>query len=483
MKYPITAAAVLVASSPALAQFNPFGPVQQGDLTVGIVDFAELPDSGSPARASVMTSDPAGRLFVNDQRGPLYTVSDDGSSVTEYLDLRDVGGVSLRTASGEQGFQSFAFHPDFYNVGTSGYGKFYTFASSSVAANPDFNGSSAVNFSERLLEWTASDPTASTFTPANAAAPYREVIRFAENYGNHNGGLIAFNTTGDPADRGNLYLALGDGGSGNDPDNNGQDASNPYGAVLRINPLGKDSANGQYGLVQANAFASDDDANTLAEIYSYGLRNPQRFGWDTADGSMYIADIGQDRIEELDLAVNGGNFGWDRQEGSFDSANPGSGDDSSFIDPVAEYDHNGSFPGNTTGSYAMTVGEVARGTGIDGLDGKLLAGDFPNGILLYLDVDNDPLDGGQDGLFELGLVDDDGNDVRLIDLINEERAVNGLGSVTRADLRYSLGTGGQVFVTNKQDGVIRQLVAIPEPASIGLLGLGGLYLLRRRNRA
>ena len=144
-------------------------------------------------------------------------------------------------------------------------------------------------------------------------------MRFKHPFGNHNGGLIAFNPTaprGDP-DYGNLYLAMGDGGASGDPQENGEDPSNPYGAILRIDPTGNDSANGKYGIVQANRFARDNNANTLAEIYCYGLRNPQRFGWDAVTGNCFIADIGQNAIEEIDLAANGAHFGWDIREGSF----------------------------------------------------------------------------------------------------------------------------------------------------------------------
>ena len=477
-------AATLLAASPAVAQNYFTDPVAVGDTTVGIRDFAAVPNpfGNQPARVSVMTTDPSGRLFANDQYGPLYTISGDGQTVTPYLDLRTYGGVNLRGGGGEQGFQSFAFHPDFYNSGTAGFGKFYTLQSSNNTGSYDFNpgtsGGGNINFSETLLEWTAADPNASTFTPADAASPFREVIRFAQPFGNHNGGLVSFNTTGAAGDAGNLYIALGDGGSGGDPQENGQDSGNPYGAVLRINPLGNNSANGNYGIVADNALASDGNPDTLGEIYSFGLRNPQRFGWDDATGNLYIADIGQNAVEEIDLAVNGGNFGWDEQEGSFDFEG---GDSAAFLDPVAEYDHTNTFVGGSvTGNRAVTVGEVARGTGIAGLDGKLLLGDFPSGVMMVLDVDSDPLDGGQSGLFELVTLDENGDRVRLIDLINQTRAANNLGAAGRADLRYSVGTDGQVFVLNKQDGTIRQLVAVPEPASLAALGLFGLAALRRR---
>ena len=442
-------------------------PIERGPLAVAIKEFAVLPDSGSgsgaPARMSVMTADPLGRLLVNDQRGPLYIVSTDGEAVTEYLDLRDFPTLQINSSGGEWGFQSFTFHPDFNAQDTAGFGKFYTIHSSNnTTPTPDFDPGGGTSFHTLLLEWTTDVPASSTFVPANAAQPFREVLRFDQPFGNHNAGLIAFNTSvgsADP-DRTNLYIAMGDGGSGGDPQENGQDAGNPYGAILRIDPTGTDSGNGQYGIVSDNAFAADGDGGTLAEIYSYGLRNPQRFGWDIATGAMYIADIGQNAVEEIDLGVNGGNFGWDQREGSFDFEGEKTAD---MIDPLAEYDHTNvvSDPPTSIVNRAITTGEVARGTGIPGLDGSLLLGDFPTGLIFYLNVDTDPLNGGQDGLAELITLADNGDPVRLLDAINQTRADRGLDSVTRADLRFSLGIDGAVYILNKRDGIIRRLAAVP----------------------
>jgi glucose/arabinose dehydrogenase len=274
---------------------------------------------------------------------------------------------------------------------------------------------------------------------------------------NHNAGLIAFNTYA-PAgsgDRGNLYVALGDGGSGGDPQNNAQNAGNPYGAILRIDPLGNNSANGKYGIVAGNVFAADANPATLAENYAIGLRNPQRFGWDSQTGEMYSADIGQNAFEEINRGVNGGNYGWNVREGSQGSTLPGA------LDPVAAYDHSSFVTFPITGSRAITTGEVFRGTDIAGLNGNLLLGDFPNGVIYTLDVVNDPLSGGSSGLKELSLLDENGQIVRMIDLL---RQTTGNANLRRVDLRFSLGLPGEVFLLNKHDGIVRRLVAVPEPA-------------------
>jgi hypothetical protein len=265
-------------------------------------------------------------------------------------------------------------------------------------------------------------------------------------------------------------VAIADGGSGNDPQENGEDPSNPFGAILRIDPLGNNSANGNYGIVAENSLASDNNPSTLPEIYCYGLRNPQRFGWDAVTGNCFIADIGQSAVEEINLAANGANFGWDFREGSF----PFEGSTTSvLVDPVAEYDHTNtvSNPPTAIGNRAVTVGEVIRGACIPELEGKLPLADFPTGLIFILDVDTDPLDGNQDGLSELTLLDATGAPVSFLELINRTRSSRGLGNATRTDLRFSVNTPGRIYLTNKQDGVVRRIRPTAGPSLA--VGSGG----------
>ncbi|MEX0324534.1 MAG: sorbosone dehydrogenase family protein [Puniceicoccaceae bacterium] len=442
-------------------------PIPDSGIALQVVEVATVPDSspGQPPRMSVLTGDPSGRLFVNDQRGPLYIVDEKTGAVTEYLDLRDYSSLAILSTS-EAGFQSFAFHPDFYNSGEDGFGRFYTIHSSNnTSSPPDFNPGGSTVFHTLLIEWTTVDPSADTFMAANAEEPYRILIRFKQPFGNHNAGLIAFNPAVPPGNPGygNLYIAMGDGGAGGDPQDNGQDTSNPYGAILRIDPLGTNSGNGQYGLVAENAFAADTDPGTLPEIYSFGLRNPQRFGWDAVTGNLFIADIGQNAVEEINLGSNGTNFGWNVREGSFNysgAATP------AMVNPVAEYDHTQtvSSPPTGIGNRAVTTGEVVRGACIPELEGMLPLGDFPTGLIFLLPVDTDPLDGGQDGLSELYLLDNDSQKVRLLDLINAARANRGLSASSRADLRFSINTPGRLYITNKHDGIIRAVLPTSSPA-------------------
>lgn len=487
MRNALPFSAALAVASAAVAQVFP-SPIPISPRQVLIRDIARLPnpDSTNVPRMSVATRDPGGRLFVNDQRGPLYNVDPVSGTVTEYLDIRDFAGIALTNQSNEQGFQGFAFHPDFRTPGAPGFGRLYTFHSSAnTAPAPDFSPAPttpATTHHEVLVEWLAADPDAPTFTPAHPAAPYRELMRFDERFRNHNGGNIAFNPLGG-ADRSNLYIALGDGGSANDPFNAGQDAGTPFGKLLRIDPLGSDSANGRYGIVADNALAADGNPATLGEIYAYGLRNPQRFGWDTHSGALYIADIGQDAREEINVGVNGGNYGWDLREGSVFPAG-------GLLNPAAEWQHTvalASHPsplpaGLVLNNDAVTMGEVFRGSSIPELDGILMAGDNPKGLLYILDVDSDPLDGGGEGWSELIPIEEaSGVQKRLITIINEERALLGLPVANRADLRFSVNTAGEVFILNKQDGVLRMLSVVPEPNLAAAIA-PALLLVRRRSR-
>jgi hypothetical protein len=449
-------------------------PIPSSPLVQEVLDVAVVPDSSpnQPPRLSVLTQDPGGRLFVNDQRGPLYTFNESTGEVIEYLDIRDYPDLQILSTF-EAGFQGFAFHPEFLNEGSPGFGRFYTIHSSSnTSGSPDFNPGGNTSFHTLLLEWHTNVPSSGTFVPANPGNPYRELMRLKQPFGNHNAGLIAFNplAVSGHSDYGNLYISIGDGGSGGDPQENGEDPSNPFGAILRIDPLGTDSTNGNYGIVPGNLLAADGNPSTLAEIYCYGLRNPQRFAWDIVTGNCYIADIGQNAVEEINLAANGANYGWDIREGSFSFEG---GNTNGLTDPVAEYDHFNtvSNPPTSINNRAVTTGEVARGTCTQGLDGHLLLADFPTGLIFLLDVDSDPLDGGQDGLSELLLHEGDGIPVRLLDLINAVRGERNLSPATRTDLRFSVNTPGRIYLTNKQDGVVRRLRP-DSPPSAGLANSG-----------
>lgn len=448
------------AASPSQAQ-----TVAKGSIVVDLEKFATIPNSaGAYPRINVLRADANGRIYVNDQRGYLYTVSADGATVTQYLDLNAY--TSVLNDNGERGFQSFAFHPDSLISGSAGYGKFYTMVSQAASSvtptfTPDVTGAGH-DHDEVLLEWTASNPSAATFTPANPGAPFREVMRISRPNSNHNAGYISFNPTATATtpEWGNLYIGTGDSGGGGDPLGLAQMPGKVYGAILRINPLKPDSgnayasSNGQYSIPTDNPHYLSQ-TTFLPEKWAAGFRNPQRFTWDSNSGRMFIADIGQNTVEEIDIGTPGANYGWNQREGSYayNSSTGGIGANdrsdtatTGFTYPIAEYMHYGSI-GN-----AVTTGPVFRETRIPALNGRLIFSDFVTGTPYTLDAVNLPT-GGSTGITELRLRSN-GTETTFLNLI---KTVN--SSATRADLRYGVDAQNNVYFLNKQDGVVRRITA------------------------
>ena len=440
---------------------NPFPdpiPATDGVIKVNFVEFATVPDAGTdPPRMNLLVDEPGThRIFVNTMQGMLYSVSYDGKTVKPYLNISDPQwGNPVQFAGTERGFQSFAFHPQFAQSGTPGYGKFYTWAdTTNMTPKADFVPLGAGHtHDEILLEWTAKDPKADAY---DGGAP-RELFRVAHPFANHNGGEIAFNPLarrGTP-EFGLLYIGSADGGSGGDPYNHAQNLKSVFGKILRIDPLGHNSPNGHYGIPANNPFAKNPDA--LGEIYSYGHRNPQRFSWDPKNGNMFEAEIGQNVNEEINQVVAGGNYGWNIWEGSFkyfgrEVSIEGQREGEKMIFPIVEFDHTDPlFPSTrlaATGIY------VYRETAIKQLTGMLLFGDNPSGEIFYLNADKLP-SGGQ--AFHRVLFNDKGESKTFLQLVKEKTA-GSTRSVIRADLRMGVGPKGQLFLMDKYDGTIRLLV-------------------------
>ena len=463
----IFAAAVLIGGCVfAQAPNDPFpAPINATDgiIKVNFVEFATLPDLGGPmpARPMVLVDEPGTRrLFTNDMRGPLYTIPREGKTVAVYLDINDPKwGVNVNATGNERGFQSFAFHPQFARQGTPGFGKFYTYTdTANTAATADFKpGGGTRTHDTVLLEWTAKNPAAATY---DGGAP-RELIRFEQPFGNHNAGQLAFNPLAAPnsPDFGLLYIGSADGGSGGDPINLAQNLSSAFGKMLRIDPLGKNSANGKYGIPKDNPYVNDNDPNTLGEIYAVGLRNPQRFAWDSRNGNLFVADIGQNIVEEVSQVTKGGNLGWNKWEGSFgfisrqavSLENPRS--DPKMTYPIVEY---GQIDPLLQNSSAVTMGVVYRRKEIPQLTNLLIFGDNPSGEIFYVSADKLP-NGGQDSIRRI-LFNDKGQTKTLLQLVKEKNVAQGKPPSTRVDLRFGEGANGEIFILNKRDGVIRQIV-------------------------
>jgi hypothetical protein len=453
---------MLCATSTGIAQStNPYvtGIRPDDAVRVDYREFATLPDiDGVPARMMLLVQEPGTRnLFVNDMRGPLYRVSADGGSVTLYVNIDDPKwSRDVQSQGRERGFQSFALHPQFNERGTPGYGKLYTWSDvTDKEPAPDFTPTGDGDSHDTvLLEWTAKNPSAAEY---DGEAP-RELLRFQQPFSNHNGGLIAFNPLAQPGqpDFGKLYVGNADGGSGGDPMNMSQNMGSLFGKILRIDPLGTNSRNGKYGIPADNPFANTTGA--LGEIYALGVRNPQRFGWDPSNGRMYVADIGQNTIEELSPVPRGGNLGWNVWEASFRFGRggvdtTGKRSDGAMTYPIAEYDHTDSILSNRA---AVTGVTVYRNGPITQLRNRILFGDNPSGEVLHVSAD-DAQAAGQDHIRRV-LFNDKGDVKTYLQLIREKNAQQGKNAASRADLRFGTGPDDQVFLLNKADGVIRLLV-------------------------
>ena len=459
--------ALTVVSAVGAAQqltVDPFPtPIEttQGVVAVNFVEFATIPDvKGEAPRLMHLVDEPGTRrIFVSVMTGQLYSISYDGKVVTPYLDVSAPNwNVSVQSDGFERGVQSFAFHPQFAQQGTPGYGKFYTYTDTSdVTPKADFDDARTQADARHGLAGVDGQDSDGRFD-YDGGAP-RELFRAAHPFGNHNGGQIGFNPLAKPGtpEFGLLYVGFADGGSGGDPMNLAQNMSSAFGKILRIDPLGTNSANGRYGIPASNPFVKDAKPDTVAEIYALGVRNPQRFSWDTKDGRLYVADIGQNAVEEISPVTSGANLGWNKWEASFPYVD-GQADASRQRDepgltwPVVEFDHRDPLFQRA----AITGVCVYRGTAIRELQHLMIFGDNPSGQIFYVDADKLP-NGGQAAIRQV-LFNDKGTRKTLLQLIQERNTKQGKEPAARADLRFGQGPEGQIFVLNKRDGVIRLFV-------------------------
>jgi hypothetical protein len=434
---------------------------RDGAITVTLREFATLPDiDGVAARMMTLVEEPSThRLFVSDMRGQLYTVSADGKTVTPYLNINDPKWATPVNSQGrERGVQSIVLHPQFTQAGTPGFGKLYTyFDTSNMAPEPDFTTPNQKPTHDLvLLEWTVKTPAGATY---DGGAP-RELLRWRQPFATHNGGAIAFNSTARPgsADFGLLYIGVGDGGSGGDPMNLAQNLGSGFGKILRIDPLGKNGRGGKYGVPASNPFLKTADA--LPEIFAYGVRNSQRFAWDSKSGAMFISDIGQNVVEEVSPVSAGANLGWTIWEGSYRFVStravmteaPRS--DPKMTYPIIEWGQLDPvlLPNNSSASVSLLI---YRSNTIPQLTNRILFGDMPSGEVFYISADALPK-GGQDAIRRVVFATSPGAAPRsALEIIKEKNRAQGKPEAARADLRFDANAAGQIFLLNKADGVIR----------------------------
>ena len=295
-------------------------------------------------------NDDSNRVFVVEQRGVISVLADD-STVSEKQTFLDIS-AAVDDGGNEKGLLGLAFHPDY---ASNGY--FYV---NYTAAGP-------VRSRICRFEVSASNP--------NMADPSSEtlLLEYAQPYDNHNGGQLAFGPDG------YLYIAVGDGGSANDPLGNGQNRNTLLGSLLRID-VDNHPADRFYSIPADNPFAGNTEG-FREEIYAYGLRNPWRFSFDRETGQLWAADVGQNEYEEVDIIERGGNYGWNVAEATH-CFEPDQGcDQSALIAPVREYDH-------SNGDVSITGGFVYRGDALPSLVGRYIYADYASGRVWALDAAN-----------------------------------------------------------------------------------------------
>ncbi len=384
--------------------------------------------SGLSAPVAVAAPVAGGPLFVAELGGAIKVVQ--GGVVSNFLSVAVASG-------GEQGLLGLAFDPGYADPASAGYRRFF------------------VNYIDPSNQDTvvASYRTSSNPLVADPASRV-EVIRFDQPNGrtNHKAGWIAFK----PGDGNHLYIATGDGGSGNDPDNNAQNLGNLLGKVLRINVNGDDFASPSinYAIPTDNPFVGT--AGARGEIFAYGLRNPFRNGFDSATGNLWIADVGQSAREEVNFigagSPGGQNFGWRVREG--DIATPGVGGPllPGMVDPVLAYPR--SFGTTITGGFVVHNASLP-------FDGQYLFADY-----------------GSDRIWSMAA---DGSSTTMAGTTEWTSVLNaGAAGVVRNVVAFGEGAAGELYLVDIGGRVVQ---VVPEPATVLTMLAGAALLLSLRRRA
>ena len=287
------------------------------------------------------------RLAVIEQAGKLrvFENSDDVTETVTVLDLSD-----RLLSGGEQGLLGMAFDPDF-----------------------TLNGFVYINYSMRnprrnvisRMQWD---------TSADRILPETEkiILEIEQPFSNHNGGMLAFGPDGF------LYIGVGDGGSGGDPRGHGQNRTTLLGNLLRLD-VHTDAVDAPYIIPASNPFINDPCC--LPEIYAYGFRNPYRFSFDRASGALWVPDVGQNAIEEINIVEAGGNYSWNSYEGTLEFSDSQGVSTQNHKPPVFEYDHG-------QGS-SITGGYVYRGEAVPSMQGMYLYADYVSNSVWALALDAD----------------------------------------------------------------------------------------------
>jgi glucose/arabinose dehydrogenase/mono/diheme cytochrome c family protein len=422
-------------------------PIGLSGLVVNLQPVTTFPASSDKpplARITKLDFQPlTGNLFMVDLQGKLYKMHNDKAAV--YLDIAKLKTKFINKPGLAAGFGSFAFHPDFARNGLL----YTTHTEAPASGKADFGYADSIKVTMQwvLTAWKTITPNADSFSGTS-----REMLRVNMVNGIHGVQEIIFNPLAKKGDKeyGLLYIGVGDGGSAEA----GyafleHSIEKIWGTIIRIDPLGKNSSNGRYGIPAGNPFVNSGNNKAVKEIYAYGFRNPHRITW-TKSGTMLASNIGQANIESLYEVQPGHDYGWPIREGNFLSAGlndnlgnvyPLPANDSSFkiTYPVAEFDHDE--------GKAISGGFEYWGNTIPALKGKFLFGDIPSGRLFYLDVAN--LKQGKMATIKEWKITINGKPETL-------KAVCGSD---RIDLHFGRDMQGELYILTKADGKMYKMVS------------------------
>jgi len=376
---------------------------------------ADVDGTPRPFRPILLThaGDGSRRLFVAEQRGVVHVFRPDDAETGVFLDMAE--RVHCDDRDVEEGFLGMAFHPRFRENG-----EFFVHYSAADAPH-------TMVLERRRV--SRDDPDRAD--PADA----EEILRIPHPAGNHKAGTIAFGPDG------YLYVACGDGGNQQDPRGNGQNLQTLLGKILRIDVDRRDGDRA-YAVPDDNPFVPVLRENLAGpsrprgvrpEIWAYGLRNVWRMSFDRLTGRLWIADVGEDRWEEINLGRKGANYGWNLREGSEPYSPTTTSTGPGFDDPVWTYDHDV--------GKSITGGHVYRGTRLPELAGRYLYADYVSGRLWALEYDdvagrataNASIARGGETLPIVSFGEDEAGEVYFLVLTPDGRAIRTLSRAAATD--------------------------------------------------
>lgn len=418
--------------------------IKTSDLLVGLEMVTQIPPSSDKlplTRIIKLDYQPNnGAIFILDLRGKLYKLQNGQPKV--YMDMATLKPKFIDKPGLATGFGSFAFHPGF-----SKNGILYTThseASGSAKADFDYADSIPVALQWVLTEWKTS-PSGFPFSGKG-----REVFRVNMPTNIHGLQEIAFNRFAKPGDKdyGLLYIGIGDGGSAE----KGyplvsESPKKIWGSIIRIDPSGNNSGNGQYGIPTTNPYSKHDNLKFAPEVFAFGFRNPHRISW-TKSGKLLAINIGEHNIEALNLINPGRFYGWPIREGTFQErffngsgkVYPLPANDSIYhvTYPLAQFDHDE--------GTAISGGFEYQGSLIPNLRRKYLFGDMGTGRLFFVNIIDLKL--GEQAIIKKWNISMNGIPTTLAKLSENKRV----------DLRFGMDSEGEIYLLSKTYGKVYKLV-------------------------